>query len=183
MENKKRVYAFIDSQNINMGISAKRWNMDWRKFREFLRNEYGVQKAYLFIGYIDTNEELYTRLKDEGFIVIFKKVLAVVKDEKTTYKGNVDAEMVLNAMIEYPNYDSAVIATGDGDFLSLIEYLEKNNKLEKIVAANKRFSTLLQGYSKYIIDLYSIKKKLGYVHKKKKSVKKEMVGKVANSIS
>lgn len=167
MENKK-IYAFIDSQNINMGVSAKRWNMDWGKFREYLRDTFGVEKAYLFIGYIDTNEDLYKRLEKEGFIVIYKKVLAVTKDEVTTYKGNVDAELVLHAMIEFPNYDSAVICTGDGDFLCLIEYLEKNNKLEKIIAANKRFSTLLKGYTKYILDLYSIKKRLGYVHRKKK---------------
>ncbi|KKQ14915.1 MAG: hypothetical protein US29_C0056G0001, partial [candidate division WS6 bacterium GW2011_GWF1_36_8] len=25
MENKKKIYAFIDSQNINMGVFAKRW--------------------------------------------------------------------------------------------------------------------------------------------------------------
>ncbi len=177
MENKKKIYAFIDSQNINMGVFAKRWNMDWGKFREYLRNTFGVEKAYLFIGYIDTNEDLYKRLEKEGFIVIYKKVLAVTKDEVTTYKGNVDAEMVLHTMIEYPNYDSAIICTGDGDFLCLIEYLEKNNKLEKIIAANKRFSTLLQGYSKYILDLYSLKKELGYMRKGKK--KEQQNGKTA----
>ncbi len=168
MENKKKIYAFIDSQNINMGVFAKRWNMDWGKFREYLRNKYGVEKAYLFIGYIDTNEELYTRLEKEGFIVVYKKVLAVTKDEVTTYKGNVDAELVLHCMIEYPNYDSAIICTGDGDFFCLIEYLERNHKLEKIIAANKRFSTLLKGYTKYIVDLYSMKQELGYASKKKK---------------
>ena len=183
MENKKKIYAFIDSQNINMGVFAKRWNMDWGKFREYLRNTFGVEKAYLFIGYIDTNEELYTRLTKEGFIVVYKKVLAVTKDEVTTYKGNVDAEMVLHTMIEYPNYDSAIICTGDGDFLCLIEYLEKNNKLEKIIAANKRFSTLLKGYTKYILDLYSLKKELGYVSKKKKKGEQKNNTKTTNSMT
>lgn len=172
MKEKKRVYAFIDSQNINMGVSAKKWTLDWRKFREYLKKKYGVEKAYLFIGYIDTNEELYKRLEEDGFIVIYKKVLAVTKDDVTTYKGNVDAEMVLHTMIEYPNYDSAVICTGDGDFLCLIEYLEKNNKLEKIIAANKRFSTLLKEYTKYIVDLYSLKRVLGYRRKGKKREQK-----------
>jgi uncharacterized LabA/DUF88 family protein len=44
-------------------------------------------------------------------------------------KGNVDAELVLHAMIEYPNYDKALIVTGDGDFFCLVEYLIKQDKL------------------------------------------------------
>ena len=167
MVRKDTVYAFIDSQNINMGVSAKRWNMDWGKFRLFLKNKYHVSKAYLFIGYIEENNELYERLKGYGFIVIYKKVLAITKDGNTTYKGNVDAELVLHTMVEYPNYDKAIIATGDGDFFCLIEYLEKNGKLGKIVTPHKRFSSLLKKYSKYVVNLYTVRKKLGYVNKKK----------------
>lgn len=33
-----------------------------------------------------------------------------------TVKGNVDAELVLHTMIQYPNYDKAIIVSGDGDF-------------------------------------------------------------------
>lgn len=162
------VYAFIDSQNINLGVSSKKWKLDWGKFRLLLRNKYGVKKAFLFIGYVESNAELYKHLQEVGFIIIFKNVLAIVKDEKTTYKGNVDAELVLHAMIEAPNYDRAVIATGDGDFFCLIEYLESNNKLEKIVTANQRFSSLLRKYSKYIVDLYTLRGKLNYVNKKER---------------
>ena len=59
MSSTTRIFAFIDSQNLNLAI------------------------------------------RDQGWILA---------------KENVDAELVLHAMIEYPNYDRAIIVTGDGDF-------------------------------------------------------------------
>ena len=38
-------------------------------------------------------------------------------------KGNVDAELVLQAMIDYQDYERAVIVTSDGDFACLVRYL------------------------------------------------------------
>lgn len=162
------VYAFIDAQNVTYGVSATHWKLDWGKFRLFLRNKYGVSKAFLFIGYIEDNTDLYKRLQEQGFILIFKNVLEIQDGDSVTYKGNVDAELVLHTMIEYPNYDKAVIVTGDGDFFCLIEYLEGNDKLKKIITPNRRYSSLLRKYSSYIVDLYTLRGKLKYTGNKKK---------------
>ena len=50
LKDKTKTYAFIDSQNLNLGVKSQGWKLDWRKFRQYLRNKYGVVKAYLFIG-------------------------------------------------------------------------------------------------------------------------------------
>jgi uncharacterized LabA/DUF88 family protein len=48
-------------------------------------------------------------------------------------------------MIEYQNYDKAVIVSGDGDFACLIRHLEMQNKLERLIIPNKyRYSSLLK---------------------------------------
>jgi len=58
-------------------------------------------------------------------------------------KGNVDAELVLNAAaIEYNNYDKAVIVTSDGDFACLMNYLEEKGKLAKIITPTEKYSKL-----------------------------------------
>ncbi|HVA10566.1 MAG TPA: hypothetical protein VNG32_00170, partial [Candidatus Dormibacteraeota bacterium] len=57
--NKPNTYAFIDSQNLNLGTQRMGWKLDWRKFRQYLGNEHGVTKAYMFIGYMSENEALY----------------------------------------------------------------------------------------------------------------------------
>jgi hypothetical protein len=35
-------YAFIDSQNLNLGIREAGWFLDFRKFRVYLKEKYGV---------------------------------------------------------------------------------------------------------------------------------------------
>jgi hypothetical protein len=38
-------YAFIDSQNLNLGIRELGWILDFKKFRVYLRDKYNVSKA------------------------------------------------------------------------------------------------------------------------------------------
>ena len=65
-------------------------------------------------------------------------------------------------MIEYENYEKAVIVTGDGDFHCLIEYLEENNKLARVVIPNrKKYSQLLWNFRKHFDYMNNLKKKLG----------------------
>ena len=66
------------------------------------------------------NQALYTRLQNAGYTLVFKTVTYRGEGKP---KGNVDAELVLQAMIEYPHYERAVIVTGDGDFSCLVRYL------------------------------------------------------------
>src|SRR5687768_3052949 len=114
-------YAFIDSQNLNLAIQDLGWKLDFKRFRRFLSDKYGVVKAFLFIGYVPSQQNLYTALQEYGYILVFKPTLSLGEGR---IKGNVDAELVLHAMIEYPNYSQAVIVSGDGDFHCLVEHLK-----------------------------------------------------------
>ena len=165
------IYAFIDSQNLNLGTSYdirrnrkliyKGWKLDFKKFRRYLFDKFRVSKAFLFIGYLKEHERMYQSLRNFGYKLVFKPT---TKDREGKAKGNVDAELVLHAVaIEYKNYDKAVIVSGDGDFYCLHEFLEKNKKLEKIIIPNaKSASTLLKKFQKYKIFIEFEKKKLEY---------------------
>lgn len=150
-----KTFAFIDSQNLNLGIKSLGWKLDWRKFRQYLRNKYNVDKAYLFIGQVAGNESLYAFLQESGYLLIFKPTLYRREKSKTIIKGNVDAELVLHSMIQYKNYDQSIIVTGDGDFYCLIEYLEKKGKLHKILAPTNHYSSLLRKFNQnhYIVRI------------------------------
>jgi len=113
---KKSNYAFIDSQNLNLGIRSKGWELDFKKFRIYLNDKYNVKKAFLFIGYVSTNENLYTILQKFGYILIFKPTLEITSKGKKRIKGNVDGELILHTMIEIERFEKAVIVSGDGDF-------------------------------------------------------------------
>jgi len=177
--NNMKTFAFIDSQNLNLGVSTnieyrgrmiyRGWKLDFKKFRKFLSNKYRVDKAYLFIGFVSGNENLYEYLQDAGYILIFKPTLKYMKADKKFTKGNVDAELVLySAAKQFNNYDRAIIVSGDGDFHCLYEYLVEKDKLFKILIPNKhRYSSLLRKFSNYFDFVSTNKKKL---EKQKKRV-------------
>lgn len=142
MISRENNFAFIDSNNLNLSIRELGWKLDFNRFRKYLAEKYGVTKAFLFIGFVSGNNDLYARLQESGFICIFKPTLAY-KDGTT--KGNCDAELVLEAMIQYQNYDRAVIVTGDGDFYCLVKYLLEQGKLKNVLIPNRlKFSALLK---------------------------------------
>jgi uncharacterized LabA/DUF88 family protein len=161
LRKNRQNYAFIDSQNLNLAIRDQGWQLDFARFRRYLLDKYGVQKAFLFIGYIATNQTLYTALQEHGYILIFKPTLSL-RDGRV--KGNVDAELVLHAMIEYPSYDRAVIVSGDGDFHCLIKYLKSHGKLEKLIIPNRtRYSSLLREFlAQDIVFMNNLREKLAY---------------------
>lgn len=166
-KNLPTTYAFIDSQNLNLGVREIGWKLDYRKFRIYLQDKYNVSKAYLFIGYLPQNVDLYAFLQDAGFICIFRPTLTY-KDGST--KGNCDAELVLNAMIQYPHYEKGLIVSGDGDFQCLAKYLHENNKLGAILVPNQeKFSGLLKFdiFKPYLRFVSDLQKKLEYVPEKK----------------
>ena len=124
-------YAFIDGQNLYLGVKKLGWNLDYHKFRIYLREKYHTTQAYLFIGYIKTNEPLYRDLERADFILIFKPT-TVGADGKI--KGNVDADLVLRAMDKLDNYQKAILVSSDGDFYSLAGYLNGIGKLEAVLS-------------------------------------------------
>ncbi len=151
VSNRKPNYAFIDSQNLNLGVRSLKWKLDFKKFRLYLKNKYNIDKAYLFIGLIPGNEELYSYLSDSGYNLVFKQTVQYKQGQKVTYKGNVDAELVLHAAAKaFSNYDKAVIVSGDGDFGCLIEYLLEKGKLHRVLCPNDHYSSLLRKYSEHI---------------------------------
>jgi uncharacterized LabA/DUF88 family protein len=153
-------YAFIDSQNLNIGVSSdiplddkliySGWKLDFSKFRKFLEDKYRVTRAFLFIGNLPGNEDLYTSLQRQGFVLSLKPTMTHKdKSGKRCVKGNVDTDIVLHAAaIEFDNYDKAVIVTGDGDFISLCDYLDERDKLAKVLIPNKhRYSRLFAKFT------------------------------------
>jgi len=160
-DEKLIIYAFVDSQNLNLGVLDQGWKLDFGRFRIYLKDKYGAEKAFLFIGYVPGNEVLYVYLQKAGYIVIFKPVLEIKKEEKTKIKGNVDAELVLHTMIEYSNYDRAIIVSGDGDFRCLIEYLVEKDKLLKVIVPNrKKYSRLFWKFNSYLAFMNNLRNKL-----------------------
>lgn len=177
----KPVYAFIDSQNLNVSTQRLGWKMDWKKFRQWLTDTYKVEKAFMFIGYVPEFEEMYQQLHDSGYLIVLKPTFDMTrvqptaeekekrkekregsdKEERPT-KGNVDADLVLWAMKELPNYSKSILVSGDGDFYALVEYLVEQKKLLKILAPNAYYSGLYNRFEEHIDRLDLHRNELSY---------------------
>ncbi len=139
-------FAFIDAQNTQKGTEKLGWKINWHRFRIYLKEKYAVKIAFLFMGYLPYNQKLYSYLQRAGFVIIFKPILL---NKDNTPKGNCDADLVLNVMLEKDNFDQAVIVTSDGDFYSLVKYLYKENKLKAVLSAHtNNCSSLLKKEAK-----------------------------------
>lgn len=163
MQKPLKNYAFIDSQNVNLGIKELGWKLDWKKFRIYLKEKHAVGTAYMFIGYIEENQDLYRSLQKSGYILIFKEIL---KNKDGFVKGNCDAELVLQAMIDFKKYKKAVIVSGDGDFSCLVRHLKKQTKLEKVLVPNIfKYSALLKkaAANEHLDYMNNLKSKLAYM--------------------
>lgn len=134
-------YAYIDGANLHMGIRELGKELDYEKFRTLLRWKYRVCKAYIFIGYIQAYESLYSYLRNCGFNLVFKE--AVLQRGET--KANVDSEMVLQAVKDHyeEQPEHAVLVTGDGDFSCLVDFLLEKGVFRTIVAPNKDYCSYL----------------------------------------
>jgi len=164
MRKESNNYAFIDSQNLNLGIQKLGWKLDYHKFRVYLAEKYSVKKAYIFIGFVALNQSLYDRLQEAGFILKFKPT---IPDADGKIKGNIDADLVLRATLELSDYDKAVIVSSDGDFYSLVQHLYENNKLEVVLSPDEEnCSNLLKQTAKeWLRFMNNLRKKLEYKRK------------------
>ncbi len=136
----QKVFAFIDSQNVYKGVQSSGWDLDWRKFRVYLRDKYQVERAFLFIGYMSQYQDLYSLLQESGYILIFKPTIATKDGE---VKGNVDAELIVECWRREKEYDKAIIVTGDGDFAPLVKILKDKKKFSSVLAPNRRYASSL----------------------------------------
>lgn len=161
MKSKENNFAFIDGNNVTMALRDLGWKLDHRRFRVYLKEHYNVDKAYYFIGFIPNNNALYDRLQTAGFVLIFKPT---IPDGEGRIKGNIDAELVLQAMIDLDVYHQAIIVSGDGDFSCLVRHLEGIGKLRTVLVPNgKRYSGLLKRSAKSrLASMDVLRKKLEF---------------------
>ena len=165
-------YAFIDAQNLHMAIKQLGWGIDYKRFRVYLKEHYGIKKAYMFMGFKPDEQQMYNFLQDAGYNLIFKPILEL---KNGNVKGNCDAELVLQAMIDFKHYEKALVVSGDGDFHCLVKYLQEKKKLETVlVPSAKNCSALLKRIIKGDLTLVSdLKKKVGYKKQPKSKTKKQ----------
>lgn len=142
MQDERNNYAFIDWANLHKGVKAQGWSLDYRRFRVWLSEKYGVSKAYLFLGFLPWERTLYSQLNEAGFVLVHKEL---AYGDNGKIKANCDADLVLGAVVDYYEncFDKALIISSDGDFAGLVGFLKKKNAFLVLISPHEKCSYLL----------------------------------------
>ena len=116
---------YIDGANLHRAALELGFDIDYKKFRGWLRQKYNPSNIYIFLGYMRNHQNLYLYLERCNFILIFKETIAM----NSEIKGNCDAELVLKVVSDFYKevYSDVILITGDGDFACLVHFLKENN--------------------------------------------------------
>lgn len=136
-----KVNIYIDGNNLYRAATELGYKIDYKRFRNWLRQKYNPEKVYIFIGLVPSRTSFYEHLQESGFILVFKQTVSV----GGTIKGNCDAELVLKAVSDFytKTCTSCFLLTGDGDFGCLVEFLRDNNALEGVLSPDEKKCSIL----------------------------------------
>jgi uncharacterized LabA/DUF88 family protein len=135
-------FAYIDGANLEHGVVDLGWELDYKRFRVWLSEKYSVTTAYFFNGKLRERADVYTALREAGFVLIFKET---IKDRSGKVKGNCDAELILAAVVDYfeLKYQKAVLISSDGDYSCLVRFWKGKDIIVSVISPRNKCSKLL----------------------------------------
>lgn len=141
-------YAFVDASNIIYGARAEGWFIDQKKLLQYLKNKFAVSKAFFYYGKDSKNnkqQKFLKRLEEFGYILRVKEI----KRYGTKSKANCDVDLTMDILLNLKKYQRAIMLTGDGDFLPLIQYIVKQKKEIVVIASPKSTAREIREFVKH----------------------------------
>ncbi len=149
----QRVAVLIDVQNLYH--SAKNLYKARANFREILKlavSQRNLIRAFAYVVRTKTGEEkpffeALTKLGIETRVRDLQEFFGGLK------KADWDVGITVDAIRIAQSCDTIVLASGDGDFIQLVEYLKNQGKRVEIIAFGKSASLKLKEMADEFIDL------------------------------
>lgn len=153
------ICAYIDGANLDKGTTELGWKIDYRKFYIWLTDKFKINAAYIFIGFIPKYKNLYKKMQNAGFILIFKDISNIGYGQ---IKGNCDADLIIQVTkdVYETTITKLVIVSSDGDFSSLIKFIQEKKKTAIILSPSRKCSIFLMRTGCSISYLEDIKAKI-----------------------
>ncbi|MBU4480420.1 NYN domain-containing protein [Patescibacteria group bacterium] len=184
VKNKQKVGVFVDASNTYYSEKRAGWKIDYEKLQSFISQEFSVEfmKYYVAIpkesdveaynGKINYLEKIKNVVEviekplkyiREKIVVEGKSILRIIK------KGDVDVEIVVDAINNASDLDAIIILSGDSDYVVLRDDLLKKGT-EVLFIAHKRNLAHEIKQGKYLV-LSMIRENIEFNGKKQTPVK------------
>ena len=138
-----RVALFIDGANLYAAAKALAFDIDYRRLLEEFRKRGVLVRAYYYTALIEDQEysplrPLVDWLDYNGFTMVTKAAKRFTDASGVTRtKGNMDIEIAVDMMEIAPHLDHIVLFSGDGDFRSLVEAVQRKGVRVTVVSTVK----------------------------------------------
>jgi len=153
MRAEQRVGFFVDIQNLY--YTARNVYNSRVNFNAVLKDAVGERPVVRAIAYgikADMPDEgtFFEALKKVGFEVKLKELQSFYGGAK---KGDWDVGIVMDIIKLIPKLDVVVLASGDGDYIPLLEYLQMNGTRVELVSFGKSTSGKMRELVDHYLDL------------------------------
>lgn len=145
-----RLAVFIDGANFHSSHRRLDYDIDYRKLRGYFAQRSKLMRLFYYTAVLEEEftpiKPLLDYLEYNGYTVVTKPAKQHTDEfgiRKT--KGNMDVELVVDAMEQAANLDHAVIFSGDGDFRRLVQSLQRQGVRVTVIST-------LAGESRLIAD-------------------------------
>ncbi len=166
--SSERVAVYIDGANAYFAQKeALNWWIDWPSFLQWAKEGRELVSARWYQSYRNYPEPEQERFLHHLTLVGFavrKKILKSIYDRdtgQTSLKGNLNVELVIDALTEAPHYDTVILVTGDSDFVPLVEALRVRGKRVIVAATQQNVAVeLRQAVGVNYVDLRDLRDRI-----------------------
>ena len=140
MAEQERIALFIDGANLYATAKALNFDIDYKRLLKEFQSKGRLVRAFYYTALVEDQEYSAIRplidwLDYNGYSVVTKPTKEFVDSTgRRKVKGNMDVELVINAMELAPRLDHAVLFSGDGDFKPLVEALQRQGVRVSVVS-------------------------------------------------
>jgi uncharacterized LabA/DUF88 family protein len=167
----EKIALFIDGANLYATAKSLGFDIDYKRLlREFQSRGYLV-RAFYYTAVIEDQEYSSIRplidwLDYNGYTVVTKATKEFVDQTgRRKVKGNMDIELAVDAMELAPHIDQMVLFSGDGDFRSLVEAVQRRGVRVIVVSTISTQPPMvadeLRRQADQFIDIMELQNKLG----------------------
>ena len=135
-----RVAVFIDGANFYGAARALGFDIDYRRMLELFTKKARLLRISYYTTFTDDQEysplrPLIDWLDYNGYTVVTKPTQEFVDSTgRRKIKGNMDIELAVHAMEMVDAIDHFVLFSGDGDFRSMVEAIQRKGKKVSVVS-------------------------------------------------
>jgi uncharacterized LabA/DUF88 family protein len=135
-----RTALFIDGPNVHAASKSLQFDLDYKALLREFRNRGQLVRAFYYTAInedleVNTLRPLVDWLDYNGFTVVSKATKEFLDSTgRRKVKGNMGIELAVNAMEIAPHIDELVLFSGDGDFRSLVEAVQRRGVRVTVVS-------------------------------------------------